>query len=272
MASGDGEGFEDAQGAVTGGEVEFGRAAADYNRYRVPYPEELFNRLKTFDIDFAQSRLLDLGTGTGFLARGFARRGADVVGIDIDPALLAAARQVAEPGSQPSYVRAAAEDLPLGDSAVGVVTAGQCWHWFDRERVAAAVYRAIEPGGVLIITHLDWLPLPGTVVAATEDLILEWNPEWRGAGRFGFYPAWAQDVIAAGFTAVETFSFDIDVSFTHEAWRGRIRASAGVGGSLTDEAVARFDDALAARLDDRFPAEPLEVPHRSFTLVCRAPD
>ena len=58
----------------------------------------------------------------------------------------------------------------------------------------------------------------------------------------------ARDMAVAGFKNIETFSFDLDSIYTHEAWRGRIRASAGVGASLAPEAVAAFDD--------EFPSQP----------------
>jgi hypothetical protein len=52
---------------------------------------------------------------------------------------------------------------------------------------------------------------------------------------------------------------------------GRIRASAGVGGAMQPEAIARFDTELAALLDARFPEEPLTVPHRVFAIWARSP-
>jgi hypothetical protein len=86
------------------------------------------------------------------------------------------------------------------------------------------------------------------------------------------YPLWTLDVAGAGFTGIETFSFDVDVSYTHAAWRGRIRASAGVAASLPPDAVVAFDDELADLLEADFPDEPLAVPHRVWALVARAPD
>jgi hypothetical protein len=85
------------------------------------------------------------------------------------------------------------------------------------------------------------------------------------------YPLWTLDVAEAGFTGLETFSFDVDVSYSHEAWRGRIRASAGVAASLPPDAVANFDTELAALLDEDYPDEPLAIPHRVWALVARAP-
>ena len=56
--------------------VDFGRTAEDYARHRAGFPEQLFERLTARGIGCAGQRVLDLGSGTGSLARGFARRGA----------------------------------------------------------------------------------------------------------------------------------------------------------------------------------------------------
>src|SRR3546814_9679803 len=95
------------------------------------------------------------------------------------------------------------------------------------------------------------------------------NPDWPLGGGTGFYPQWATDAALAGFAGLETFSFDRAESYSHEAWRGRIRASAGVGGSLAPARVAEFDAALTALLASEFPDDPLWVPHRCWALVCR---
>ena len=109
------------------------------------------------------------------------------------------------------------------------------------------------------------------MVAASEELIRRHNPAWDLHGGTGLYPAWLADAALAGFGEIETFSFDVAVPYSHEAWRGRIRASAGVGGSLAAEAVARFDRELAALLARAFPEDPLSVPHRAFALIAHAP-
>jgi hypothetical protein len=79
------------------------------------------------------------------------------------------------------------------------------------------------------------------------------------------------DVAAAGFVELESFSFDVPVLYSHEYWRGRVRDSAGIGNSLTPAQVQRFDEELARVLKERFPADPLSVPHRAFTIVGRTP-
>ena len=152
-----------------------------------------------------------------------------------------------------------------------MVAAGQCWHWFDRRAAGAEARRLLRPGGRLLIAHFDWLPLGGSVVLATEFLILEHNPRWRMGGGCGVYPEWFTDAFEAGLRDIESFTFDLAVPYEHEAWRGRIRASAGVGGSLPADRVDAFDRALAALLARDYPTEPLQVPHRVFALHATKP-
>jgi hypothetical protein len=61
--------------------------------------------------------------------------------------------------------------------------------------------------------------------------------------------------------------YDLDIPYTAEGWRGRIRASAGVGASLAPAEVEAFDAELARLLDGSFPGVSLKIPHRVFTIV-----
>lgn len=106
-------------------------------------------------------------------------------------------------------------------------------------------------------------PLPGNVVGATETLILEANPKWLPmSGGTGIHSQWLADMAMAGFEDLATASFDFAQPYTHEAWVGRIKASAGIKASLEEKEVDRFAERLAAMLRDKFPEDPLAVPHR----------
>jgi SAM-dependent methyltransferase len=252
--------------------IDYGRTAKDYGRHRAGFPEAFFDRLSAFGIGRPGQRVLDFGTGTGTVARGLARRGCDVTGLDPAAALIEEARRLdREAGVEVAYVVGRAESSGLPAGKFEAVTAGQCWHWLDRRLAAEEARRLLVPGGALVIAHFDWLPLAGSVVEATERLILAHNPAWPYAGLNGIHSQFLGDVSGAGFTALETFSFDVDVSYGHETWRGRIRASAGVAASLPRERVARFDEAHAAMLAKDFPEDPLAIPHRVWAIVARAP-
>ncbi|MCP4250215.1 MAG: methyltransferase domain-containing protein [bacterium] len=253
-------------------EVDFGRAAADYAQHRAGFPERFFECLADLGIGLSGQRVVDLGTGTGTVARGLARRGCRVVALDRSAALLAQARRLAVEERAPIQCLAAvAEQTALRGGRFDVVTAGQCWHWFDRPQAAAEVRRLLVPGGRLVIAHFDWMPLPGNVVEATEQLVEQHNPDWNRGGGDGFYPAWVHDVTAAGFVEIETFSFDVPAPYSHLAWRGRVRACSGVGASMPPDRIEPFDAALTRLLQERFSDDPLQVPHRVFAVVCKRP-
>ncbi|HEY1602159.1 MAG TPA: methyltransferase domain-containing protein [Pirellulales bacterium] len=248
--------------------VDFGRTANDYGRHRAGFPDEFFARLRTFHVGLPGQRVLDLGSGTGTLARGLAAAGCRVTALDpAAPMLREGCRLAEETHLALDYVIAKSEALPLESATQDVITAGQCWHWFDRTTAAAEARRVLTADGLLVIAHFDWLPLAGSPVEATEKLIERCNPDWHFGGSHGCYPQWLPGVSAAGFTEIETFSFDHMVPYSHEGWRGRIRASAGVAATLSEIDVIRFDQELAQLLAEQFPQDPLTIPHRVYAIV-----
>ena len=111
--------------------VDFGKTAGDYGRHRTGFPEVLFSRLDGFGVGRAGQILLDLDTGTGSLARGFAARGARVTAIDPAPALLEEARRLsaAEPSASRKPVL-----LPGSRKKQGSWKAWTCSHQNLRRR------------------------------------------------------------------------------------------------------------------------------------------
>ncbi len=252
--------------------VDFSKTSQDYSRYRIGFPPAFFDRLAVFGIGQPGQRVLDLGTGTGVLARNLALRGCQVTGLDVAAAQIEQARILDQTaGATVEYRIAPAEQTGLPPASYDIVTAGQCWHWFDRPRAAAEIRRLLIPGGRLVIAYLDWLPMRGNVVEATEALIVRHNPWWTYVGGDGIHPEWARDVAEAGFREIETFSFDVELAYTHEAWRGRVRASAPIAATLVPEQVAAFDVEFQDLLAQRFPDEPIGIPHRVFAVLCRSP-
>jgi SAM-dependent methyltransferase len=250
--------------------TNFGAAAEDYAKHRAGFPESFFDRLAALGFFEPGTTIVDVGTGTGTLARGFAKRGARVIAIDPDERLIRQARRIDgefSPAINVEYKLGTAEQIPLADSQADVVSAGQCWHWFNEVQAAKEFARILKTDGHVVVAHFDWLPLPDNVVEATEQLIKEYNPSWRFDGGNGFHPESIPHLHSAGFRQFETFSYDLDVEYTPAAWRGRIRASAGIGASLNAERIHAFDAALARLLEESFDDEVLQVPHRVFAVV-----
>jgi ubiquinone/menaquinone biosynthesis C-methylase UbiE len=104
-------------------------------------------------------RVLDVGCGPGASAFALLDRlpGAEVIGLDRSPRMLARARTRArrEPGPRrPSFVLGDALALPLGDGAVDLVTGHSLLYLLpDRTRALAELARVLAPGGALSLVE-----------------------------------------------------------------------------------------------------------------------
>lgn len=251
---------------------DFGRTASDYRTYRHGFPEAFFTRLKELGIGLEGQNILDLGTGTGTVARGLALAGATLIAVDPSAPLIEQAKEIDQASniSGITYLLATAEETKQPAHFFDVVIAGQCWHWFNAKQAIKEIKRIIKSDGKLVIAHYDWIPEKGTVAELSERLISKYNRNWTLGGGNGFYPQWVNQLALAGFQSIETYSFDNVAHYSHEAWRGRIRASAGISASLSKIEVEQFDQEHAAELKKLFPEEILRILHRCFIVVADA--
>lgn len=248
--------------------ADFGKTAADYTRHRASYPDWFFERLMRRGLARPGMRALDLATGTGYLARGLAQRGLTVTGLDVSADMMAAAKALdAAQGLRIEYVVGKAEETELPAGRFDLVTVACAWHWFDRLKASAEVLQLLKPGGWLVVCSQDWLPIGDNLVARTEAIVQRHNPQWPYGGLDGMKPSFVRDLRAAGFRAIESFSVDFDIPYSHEGWRGRMRASAPIGGSLDADGVRAFDAELGAMLARDFPQDPIQVPHCLFAVM-----
>ena len=253
--------------------VDFGRHSDDYATHRPGPPDSFYDRLDRLAA-IRGARALDLGTGPGTVALELARREADVVGVDVSGEQVAAARRVARGRGLEANTRfevGRAEATGLDDASFDLVTACQCWHWFDGDAALAEVRRVLRPGGLLAMVAYSYLAEHSRLAAETEELILEFNPGWTMAGWTGVFPEWLDQVKHGGLELVEAFGYDHPRLFSHDRWRGRVRTCNGVGsGALSPDEVQRFDDALAELLARDYP-DPVVVPHRVWCVTARKP-
>lgn len=104
---------------------------AVYDR-RLPYPNEVFDVLLGLITDQPR-RALDLGTGTGDLARPLARQLEWVDAVDLSPAMIARGRALPD-GDRPNlrWLVGRAEEVEL-TPPYALITAGESLHWMDWE-------------------------------------------------------------------------------------------------------------------------------------------
>jgi len=130
----------------------FATTAEFYEQFRPPYPAEFFRSVaERLSLDKRRA-LIDLGTGPGVLALGFAPYVGRVVGVDPEPAMLVAASAAeARAGAGVSFIEGKAEDLPAAIGSFDVVTIGRALHWMDHKALGPVFARLVAPGGAIVI-------------------------------------------------------------------------------------------------------------------------
>jgi SAM-dependent methyltransferase len=127
---------------VRGPYTAFASVADAYERSRPGYPEDAVRWLAGDE----PRDVLDLAAGTGKLTRSLAAIGYRVVAVE--PLDAMREQLVAAVPAVPALA-GSAEEIPLSDASVDVVTCAQAFHWFDAARALPEIARVLRPGGRL---------------------------------------------------------------------------------------------------------------------------
>ncbi len=164
----------------------FATTAALYEALRPPYPPAFFRSVAGKLALSRQSRLIDLGTGPGVLALGFAPYVGSIIGVDPEPEMIAAARRAAaSAGHDLVLIEGTTETLADDIGAFDIVTIGRALHWMDREPTLARLARLVEPSGVIAIcASFSIADIRNPWLDGYNELRRKWSPEglWRESG------------------------------------------------------------------------------------------
>jgi SAM-dependent methyltransferase len=123
-----------------------------YVEGRLNYPPRLIENVASWLGVTPKDHVLDLGCGPGFLAIAFAKLGCKVMGIDPDPAMLAAAQELAAPqGARCTFREGSSYDLGPALGRFKLVTMGRSFHWMDRAATLAALDGMVPGDGAIAL-------------------------------------------------------------------------------------------------------------------------
>lgn len=237
---------------------DWGRTSQDYAKYRDIYPKEFYDKILQRGLCKAGQTVLDMGTGTGVLPRNMYPYGAKWIGTDISPEQTEQAKLLSE-GMDIEYYALSAENIDFPDESFDVITACQCFWYFDHENIMPNLYRMLKPDGRILVLYMAWLPYEDKIAGASEELVLKFSPKWSGAGEI-MHPINIPECYNDKFELVYHDEYKLKVPFTRESWNGRMKACRGVGASLSAEEVALFEKEHMKMLSDIAP-EKFEILH-----------
>jgi len=239
---------------------DWGLTSEGYAKYRDIYPADFYKRIIEKKLCIAGQKVLDLGTGTGVLPINMYKYGADWVGVDITENQINEAKRLAsEHNMNITFVTSAVEDIDFPDNTFDVITACQCFWYFNHKIVAPKLAQVLGENGRLLIMQMMWLPFEDKIAAASEQLVLKYSPGWSGAGEVR-RPVNIPQCMYDYFDLVSHSEDDVMVPFTKESWHGRMRACRGVGASLSPVELAKWN-VEHKKLLDEIATDSFEVLH-----------
>lgn len=247
---------------------DWGKTSEEYAKFRDIYPAEFYRKIVDRGLCIKGQRVLDLGTGTGVLPRNMHKYGAEWIGTDISLEQIEQAKILADTSNMKIDFRTVpTEQLEFPARSFDVITACQCFWYFDHEKVMPKLAEILKTDGKLLILYMAWLPYEDRIAGASEELVLKYSPKWSGAGETR-HPIWIPDIAYEYFEMEDHEEYDLEVAFTKESWHGRMRACRGVGASLSEEELARWEREHRELLD-RIAPEEFEVQHYAALTVLK---
>ena len=203
--------------------TRFSNRVADYVRYRPGYPEELVQTLRDEAGVTPASVVADIGSGTGISTELFLRLGCVVLAVEPNREMREAAE--AQFRDQPGFrsIDGTAEATSLEAASVGLVVAGQAFHWFDVARTRTEFARILRPAGIVALfwnsRHLDTTPF----LRGYETLLQDFATDYQQVDHKRIDAAVLKQFF--GGDHFQTRTFPNSQSFDFEGLRGRLLSS-----------------------------------------------
>ena len=190
----------------------FSSRVENYVRYRPGYPAGVIELLCRECGLAGHSVVADLGSGTGKLTELLLGTGCAVFGVEPNPEMRAAGERRLKAHARFTSVAAPAEATTLAARSVDLVTAGQAFHWFDRERTRAEFRRILKPGGHVALIWNDRRTDTTPFLAAYEQLLRDFATDYAQVNHRNIDPARLREFFGAEprlakFPYVQPFDF-----------------------------------------------------------------
>jgi SAM-dependent methyltransferase len=162
----------------------FDEIAADYDRHRPAYPDELVDQACQVAGIGSGDQVLEVGCGSGQLTRGLLARGLHVTALEPGKSLITLARQNLEGAGAVEFVNAQFEDALLPREQFQAVFSASAFHWVDPKISWQKTADVLVPGGTLALVQYCGLEEPRSkrdqeaVLAAMRKVVPDIAANW----------------------------------------------------------------------------------------------
>lgn len=192
-------------------------------------PEEDYKKLYSLlfkDIPGKKLKILDVGCGTAIHSTRLAKRGHNVIGIDLSPEAVKQAKFVTEKKKlKVKYIVGDIEKLPFADNTFDVCFCGTVLHHFPNlEKVAKELYRVTKPGGYVLAYDPNGLHPYGFVCHNVLNKIV--RLKYFSENEHALYPSDMNKIFSkAGYENIEFDSIVMNTKKKSSWWVKTIRSS-----------------------------------------------
>lgn len=237
----------------------FAATAWYYSRYRPGYPEKIFSLLREKFKLTRDSRVLDLGCGTGQIALGLAKHVSEVLAVDPLEEMLNEGKLAALAGGIANITWLRGESDALAEMAaktgnVNLTVIARAFHWMDREQTLRELFKITLPGGGVAVIA-DSGPTDGAELPWKEVIrqtVKKWLGNERKAGTKGTYtpPKKRFEVYMkeSEFSSYEEVSYSITRSWTPDEIVGYMYSTSLASLAVLGDKKALFETDLRGRL------------------------
>lgn len=231
---------------------------ARYDAARPDYPAAALDWITAGLGLGASSRVLDLGAGTGIMARQLLGRVGAVVAVE-PSAGMRDVMVASLPGVE--VLDGSAEEIPLPDASVDAVVVAQAFHWFEPAAALAEIHRVLAPHGGLALV---WNERDESVRWVAD---LSRAMRWDVAAPYEVGRDFAPVIASGPFERVERERFSHRQAMSREGLYRRVATTSYLAVMSEEErrpvmeAVARVVDALD---------EPITLPYVTAAYRARA--
>ncbi len=228
----------------------FGVDADRYDRTRPRYPGALVERIVAAS---PGPEVLDVGCGTGIVARQLQAAGCQVLGVEPDARMADFARR-----SGVEVEVATFEAWDADGRVFDAVVAGTAWHWVDPVAGAAKAAQVLRSGGLLaVFGHAFQLPpAVAEAFAAVYQRVVpdsQFNVEAmtkQALDRYQRMYGKLADGIreAGGFSDPQQWRFDWEQTYTSDEWLDQMPTTGGLT-QLPPDKLEEVLDAVGAAID-----------------------